>query len=175
MIKTTLNNPASEEFIENIGKFIANFGVVELTIIEMSDALSQDPILTKLAHRAMLNRRVEILKDQIEAANLEAEFQGSILNTLNILKLLIEFRNIIAHNPITFSFHEDDPSNAALVSGILNMRPKNKKINAELVSSEELAGRVNESVAIAKKLREDLTELIKMKKMPNHPINADGK
>ncbi|MEX1200418.1 MAG: hypothetical protein WEB02_06485 [Methylophaga sp.] len=162
MVELALNNPESEEFVQNIGKFIANFGVIELTIIEICDVLSKDPVLTKLAHRSLLSRRVDILKEQIKRSSVAEETKNALLNHLKELKPFIELRNILAHNPITFVFPNADPSQEASIAGILNMRPKDKTKDGEIISIEELRGGVNDTSKIARKLREDLDAIQKV-------------
>lgn len=156
MVEITLNNPASEGFVENIGKFIANFGVIEMTIIEICDVLSKDPVLTKIAHRALLSRRIEILKDQVASSSIEEETINLLLNHLKQLQPLIELRNILAHNPIVFAFPNADPAQEASVAGVMNMRPKDKNKDSEIIGIEELKGRVTDTAHIAKWLREDM-------------------
>lgn len=156
MVELTLNNPASAEFVENIGKFIANFGVIEITIIEICDVLSKDPVLTKIAHRALLSRRIEILKEQITNSIISEENRNVLRKHFKQLEPLIELRNILAHNPIVFAFPNADPTQEASVSGVINMRPKDKTKDSELIGIEELKGRVTDTSNIARLLREDL-------------------
>jgi hypothetical protein len=164
MIELTLDNPASNKFVEHIGKFIINFGVIEMTIIELCDALSQDPVLTRLAHRALLSRRIDILKEQIKAATLPIETEETLLNHLKELRPFIELRNILAHNPLIFAFPNSDPTLSPLVSGIMNMRPKDKTKDGEIVGSDELLGGVNNTSRLARLLLGELETIRDLQK-----------
>jgi hypothetical protein len=105
----------------------------------LCDALSQDPVLTRLAHRALLSRRIDILKEQVKAATLP-----------------IELRNILAHNPLIFAFPNSDPTLSPLASGIMNMRPKDKTKDGEIVGLDELLGGVNNTSRLARLLHGEL-------------------
>lgn len=161
MIKTALNHPSTNVFSENIGKFICNFGVIEMTTVELVIILSKDEVLTNLARKSFLNKRIEIIKELIKNNDISHPLQKSLNENLVILKPFMELRNIVAHNPISFAFPEGDTSNEPTYSGILNLRPKDKTKEAELIDIDELINAINNTASIAQKLRNDLDELRK--------------
>ena len=73
------------------------------------------------------------------------------MNTLNVAMRHTGFRNLVAHSPIEISGHADGTFK---IQGIMNVTPKSSTTLAELVSLEELTGRVNESAAVAREMLE---------------------
>jgi hypothetical protein len=71
------------------------------------------------------------------------------MNTLNVALRHSGFRNVVAHSPIAISGHADGTFK---IQGIMNVTPKSSTTLVELVSLEELKGRVNESAAIAREM-----------------------
>jgi hypothetical protein len=57
------------------------------------------------------------------------------------------FRNVVAHGPLAITRKADGTYH---INGIVNVTPKDPKNLAQLVTLEELKGRVNESAIIAK-------------------------
>jgi hypothetical protein len=73
------------------------------------------------------------------------------MNTLRIAERLTGFRNVVAHSPIAISGYADG---TIKIRGIMNVTPTSNKTTAELVSLDELKGRVNESAAVAREMLE---------------------
>ena len=59
------------------------------------------------------------------------------------------FRNAVAHSPLAISSQSDG---SFKIDGILNITPEDPANVGNLISLEELKGRVNESAAVARDL-----------------------
>ncbi len=71
------------------------------------------------------------------------------MNTLNVAERHTGFRNVVAHSPVAISGNADG---TLKILGIMNITPKSSTTLGELVSLDELKGRVNESAAVAKEM-----------------------
>ena len=73
------------------------------------------------------------------------------MNVLTVALKLTVFRNIIAHSPLAISGTQDGKFH---IHGIMSFTPKDAKNVGQLISLEELTGRVDESAGVAKQLME---------------------
>jgi hypothetical protein len=73
------------------------------------------------------------------------------MNALNVASKHAAFRNIVAHSPLAITSRADG---SYRIQGIMNVTPKSTDTIAQLVSLEELTGRVNESAVVARQLLE---------------------
>jgi len=83
------------------------------------------------------------------------------MRTFEVAMKHVEFRNVVAHSPIAIRGNGDG---TYTIRGIMNITPKDQAQIAELISLEELKGRVNESATIARRMLEMQDEF---------PIGAD--
>ena len=73
------------------------------------------------------------------------------MNAFEVATKHTGFRNIVAHSPLAITGHEDGTFK---IQGIIDLTPKDKTLSAQLISLEELTGRVNESAALGRQLLE---------------------
>jgi len=73
------------------------------------------------------------------------------MNALDVASKHAAFRNIVAHSPLAITGHADG---SYRIQGIMNITPKSSSAIAQLISLEELTGRVNESAVVARQLLE---------------------
>jgi len=159
--KSVQNRPETMEFVVATGKLLQNFGTVELLTYEWIRVLATDPMLFHLARNLKLADRVDLVKRLVEDDRfpLDPSARTSILEILANLRPLIEVRNTVAHSPVSLGFKDNDPSKVTIVRGVLNMKPKDRTKDAELISLEEINGTVNRSSSIARQLEDWLSQV----------------
>jgi hypothetical protein len=73
------------------------------------------------------------------------------MNALEVARKHAGFRNIVAHGPLVIT---GDADGTYHIQGILNVTPKDDDKIAQLISLEELKGRVTESAVVARQMLE---------------------
>ena len=73
------------------------------------------------------------------------------MNAFEVARKHAGFRNIVAHCPLVITGQADGTYH---IQGIFNVTPKGDNKIAELVSLEELKGRVTESSVVARQMLE---------------------
>jgi len=136
-----------DEWVTMVGRYILNMGGLEMAtrlIIAKMTGGDQDPVFSDdLAARIGYLRKRFPRTDQATHSEAMKVFEVALKHTT--------FRNIVAHSPIAVTEAEDG---TYTVRGILGLNPKDKAKVGELVSLEELKGRVNESAVVARALIE---------------------
>lgn len=130
-----------------VGRYILNMGAVEMAtrmIIALIAGTDQVPIFSKA-----LASRLGYIRKRFPRA--DRELHERAMNTLRIAERHTAFRNLVAHSPIAITGHADGTFK---IQGIWNVTPSSNTTNAELVSLDELKGRVNESAAVAREMLE---------------------
>ena len=142
MIKP-LFNADDGEWVVMIGRYMLNMGAVEFAtrlLIAKIHGTDQVPIFSD-----DLAPRVGFLRSRFPRTDLTRHFWA-----MNVLEVAIKhtaFRNSVAHSSIVLG--EDEKGNRRIV-GLLDTQPRDKRLVAEVISIEELKGRVNESAAVAR-------------------------
>lgn len=142
-----LMNMTDEKWILMIGRYILNMGSVELTsrlLIAQIHGTDQ----TREYHQS-LDNRLKYLRKRFPRA--DTSRHKSAMNTFKVALLHVSFRNIVAHGPIVIAKLSDGSFQTV---GIANLAPRNKSSFAEVITLEELTGRVDESAVLGRKLAE---------------------
>ncbi len=142
MIKS-LFGAQDDEWVTMLGRYMLNMGAIEMatrTIIASITGEDSAPIYNDdLAARIGFVRKRYPRSDKIK--------HSKAMNTFEVALKHTTFRNIVAHSPVVVAGAEDG---TLTVLGILGLTPKSNENVGELISIEELEGRVNESSAVAK-------------------------
>ena len=146
MIKP-LFNATDDEWVAMVGRYILNMGAVEaatrLLITSILDTESA-PIF-----RDDLAARLGYIRKRFPRGN-SSRHQWA-MKAFALADKHTSFRNIVAHSPIAITGNTDGTFH---IQGIMDLTPKDKNIVAELISLEELKGRVNESSVLGRQLLE---------------------
>ena len=147
MIKP-LFNAKDDEWVVMVGRYILNMGVLEmatrLLIARIEGTADSAPIFNDdLAARIGFVRKRFPREDRNR--------HKWAMNVLDVASRHAGFRNIIAHSPLAITGHADG---SYRIQGIMNVTPKSSDTIAQLISLEELTGRVNESAVVARQLLE---------------------
>ena len=158
-LKITTNHPATLTFVEAAGKLIQNFGAIELQTHDWISALQSDSMVLEMARRSKLSDRIDVIKKMIRRSSLFTdESKDRLMGLWSSVIPHSQIRNIVAHSGVVMGFQNDDPKQPAMVKGVLNVKPRDKSMEAELISIEEINGSVNATSRIATLLLEALME-----------------
>ncbi|GEM_PF-5977259 len=159
-MKIAQNHPETHPFVEAVGKLVQNMGMIELQTYDWIAGLQKDDLIVQLAHRSKFRDRVDIVKKMVQRLTIISDEEKSKINALwSSIQPHSEIRNLVAHSCVVMGFPSDDPSQPAFVKGIMNLRPRDKSREAELISVEEINGSVNASARIAAALVEAAGQL----------------
>jgi len=144
MIKP-LFDAKDDEWVVMVGRYMLNMGALELAtrqLIVCMEGRDSAPIFSgELAARIGFVRKRFPREDNVR--------HKWAMNALDVAEKHARFRNIIAHSPLAISAHADG---SYRIQGIMNVTPKNSGTIAELISLEELRGRVDESAIVVRHL-----------------------
>jgi hypothetical protein len=136
-----------DEWVTMVGRYILNMGAIEIAtrlVIARITGGDTDPIFADdLSARIGFIRKRFPRDDKVRHARAMNVFDMALKHT--------GFRNIVAHSPLAIS---QGPDGTYKIQGIMNVTPKSKDTLAQLVSLEEVRGRVNESAATGRDLLE---------------------
>lgn len=146
MIKP-LFNAQDDEWVVKVGRYMLNMGAIEAaTRLLIVEILCTDiaPIFND-----DLSARIGFIRKKFPREN-NARHEWA-MNALEVATKLAGFRNIVAHSPLAITGHADGTFR---IQGIMNLTPKDKNNVADLISLQELNGRVDESALVARQLLE---------------------
>ncbi len=153
-MKIAKDHPATLEFALQSGKFLQNFGLVEMTSYRWIAVLSGSPIAVEISREVPLAKRIDIVLKLIDRDTKLATEKKEKARTLwkQVRDKGCELRNTVAHGTVGLAIAGDDPTAQPQIVGVLKIR---KWSDAdELVSIEELKGAVNTTAKIVEELNE---------------------
>lgn len=143
-MKIAQDHPESKPFVEAVGKLIQNLGMIEIQSYDWISAMQTDPMVLELARRSKFRDRVEVIKSMIRRnADISEDDRSKFIEIWSLVVPHSEVRNVVAHSCVVMGFQDDDPAKPATVKGVINLKPKDKSKEAELISVEEINGSVN--------------------------------
>lgn len=142
-----LFNATDDQWVIMVGRYILNMGAAEAaTRLLITIVLGNE---TTPIFRDDLAARIGFLRKKFPR-NDSARHQWA-MKAFELASQHTTFRNIVAHSPIAITGNADGTFH---IQGIMDLTPKEKNIVAQLISLEELKGRVNESAALGRDLLE---------------------
>lgn len=142
-----LFNADDDQWVVMTGRYLLNMGAVEMAtrlLIAQIVGNDTDPIF-----RDDLSARIGFIRKRFPRGN-SARHKWA-MHAFEVATKHTGFRNIIAHSPLAITGHEDGTFK---IQGIIDLTPKDKTLAAQIISLEELTGRVNESAALGRQLLE---------------------
>ncbi|PSJ18444.1 hypothetical protein C7H79_02335 [Nitrosomonas supralitoralis] len=134
-----------DEWVTMVGRYLLNMGAIEMAtrsiIVKVTGSDSAPIFSDNLAARIGFVRKHYPREDK--------DKHSAAMVTFEVALKLTTFRNIVAHSPIAVTEAKDG---TFTILGILGLTPTSIENVGELISLEELKGRVNESSAIARRL-----------------------
>ena len=146
MIKP-LFDAADDEWVVMVGRYILNMGALEMAtrlIIARIEGTDTTPIFGD-----DLSSRIAFIRKRFPREDTARHMWA--MNALEVARKHAGFRNIVAHSPLGISGHADGTFH---IQGILNVTPRDDDKIAQLISLEELKGRVTESSVVARQVLE---------------------
>lgn len=147
-----------DEWVTMVGRYMLNMGGLEMAtrlIIARLTGGDKEPIFSDdLAARIGYLRKRYPRADQNKHSQAMKVFEVALKHTT--------FRNAVAHSPIAVTEAADG---TFTIQGILELTPNDKNKVAELISLEELKGRVTESSTITRQVLE---------MQADYPVEAHG-
>ena len=130
-----------EQWKNCIGKAILGFGEIELITLKCLEYFPTDNIY-KTTSSLALGRRIELLIEILSESKKGIEVEN-ILRMFRRAKKLVEFRNLLAHNPLMANIFEHKHTGDVEVKMLIsNIRGKEKAVDLEDVKelSAEIEG-----------------------------------
>lgn len=148
ILKPIINSPNDENWIQYIGKYMINMGAIETTtrvIIAKLHSTDQVAIF-----HADLEPRIRYLSSRyVNSDNIKHK---RAMNFFRALRKHVGFRNAVAHSGLLY---KDGLNNTKEMAGLVNFKPSDKKTSvADIISIEEMKGRVDESAKLGAMLLE---------------------
>jgi hypothetical protein len=137
MIAPILNNPDDDPWIIMVGKYILNMGAIEATTRKIVATITGSDSSPEVSHD--LHVRIRFIRKRFPRENRERHAWA--MNIFGVGLRHVAFRNIIAHSPLALAVASDKTD----ILGIMNLTPNDPDNLGQLVTLEELKGRVDES------------------------------
>ena len=144
---TPLFDAADDEWVVMVGRYILNMGALEMATrltIARIEGTDTTPIFSD-----DLSTRIGFIRKRFPREDRARHMWA--MNAFEVARKHAGFRNIVAHGPLVITGQADGSYH---IHGILNVTPKDDDKIAQLISLEELKGRVTESAAVARQVLE---------------------
>lgn len=140
-ILSQINSPNNEMWIQHIGKYILNMGAIEMLSRVIIAKINETENVAVFS--APLGKRLEYLSVRLNINDIEKRERALAL--FDVLKNHLKFRNTIAHSGIIMN----EINGEITTVGIMNFTPDDPENIGNIISIEELRGRVDEIANIA--------------------------
>lgn len=149
-VQTSLNHPAAEALSAAVGKLIVNFGAVEYETYVWIACLQGNT--ENLPVGQFFKPRVESLLAKLD--QLKHSEKGAAIALWNDAKVIAQFRNRIAHNPVFFGWSDPSEEGSPDFLTVLDMKGGFQEGYAQaMVSLSEINQHVNRTAALAQQLK----------------------
>ncbi|MDB5103057.1 MAG: hypothetical protein JWP91_746 [Fibrobacteres bacterium] len=167
-IKIAADDPLTREWAEVTGRFFLNLGMIEFLAMEFIVKMADGYKYKSIKKKFLSQKLTWIIENLAECSDAPPETVEAIHETLEEIRQLSFFRNVVANGAIGLAMADGNGKDAPAISGILNYRPEDTDQDAEIVSLEEVKGRVAESEDLARKLLDHLNgiRLVKSEAKP---------
>ena len=149
------DNPKTNELVFAVGKLIINFGAVESLTYYLISRLSDDSVDHDNALDQLFVKRFKLIKRLAQQQDMPDQIQSDIETITDSVKVLAEFRNKIAHNPIVQRRNDDniehDPSSFFIID-MKSQKGREKSI-VDTVTLERLNKGIDAVIELATNLQ----------------------
>jgi hypothetical protein len=140
-----LVNPEDQEWVQLVGRYILNMGAIEAATRVLIAWHERNDMASTM--NADLPSRLGYLRSRFPRT--PKERHSWAMRTFAVAAKHVGFRNAVAHSPLIITEHEDGSKR---IQGIFNLTPNDEKKVGEVISIEELRGRVDESAQLGRLL-----------------------
>ena len=152
MLRLPENDAAAQEWANTVGRFFQASAVLETIAMEFISTMANG-FKYKSIKKKYLSQKLTWIIDNIgEHADADGETLGAINEALEGVRQLSFFRNDLCHGALGLAKPAADAGAAPTISGILNYRPDDADEEAEIISLDEIQGRLQEAETLAAKL-----------------------
>lgn len=149
-VQTSLNHPVAEALSTAVGKLIVNFGAVEYETYVWLACLQGS--IENLPVGQFFKLRVDSLLAKLN--QLEHQDKGTAIALWKDAKIIAQFRNRIAHNPVFFSWSNPSEVGPPDFLTVLDMKGGFQEGYAKaMVSLAEINQHVNRTACLAQQLK----------------------
>jgi hypothetical protein len=152
-------DPLALEWATVTGRFFQAFGTIEFIamefIVKMANGFKYKSIKKKYLSQK-LTWIIESLGDHTDSPQGKID---EIIDTLEEIRKLSFFRNALSHGAVGYSEPGTGDQEERTILGVLNYRPDDSDQDAEIISLDELKGRLEETEELARKLLDLLNEV----------------
>lgn len=153
------NDPQALEWANVTGRFFQTFGTLEFIVMEFIVKMASGFKFKSIKKKYLSQKLTWIIESLGEHTDAPQEKIEEINDTLEEIRKLSFFRNVLAHGAIGYSEPGKDGREEPSILGLLNYRPDDTDQDAEIISLDELKGRLGETEDLARKLLDLLNEI----------------
>lgn len=149
------DNPKSNELVFAVGKLIMNFGAVESLTYYLISRLSEDSDDHDNALDQLFVKRFNLIKHLAQQQNMPDQIRSDIEMITVSVKVLADFRNKIAHNPIVLRRNDDNIEHGPSSFSIIDMKSQKGrgKSIVDVVTIERLNKGIDAVIELATNLQ----------------------
>ena len=159
-----INPKSAHSFVDGIGKYMINFGTIEILTYLYIEILSHDEVVYDLSMNMTLSRRLDLINKLAEKRYPGSEITVDIKQITEKAKHLSTFRNNIAHNPLMLGQTNDGSNDTVAFIGIPKWKKSLDRSAVPMISAKNILLGVDAVVELAKNMNATLEQL---KEMPN--------
>jgi hypothetical protein len=166
-IRLPENDATAQEWAVAVGRFFQAMGLLETVTMEFVAQMAAGFKFKSIKKKYLSQKLTFIIEGLAEHSDADAPTVAEIQDALEEVRQLSFFRNVLAHGAMGLSGQQADgkaeggtegkaeaeaESKAPRITGLLNYRPDDTDQDAEIVSLDEIKGRLAEAEALAVKL-----------------------
>ncbi|MDQ3003317.1 MAG: hypothetical protein M3Y08_18915 [Fibrobacterota bacterium] len=159
------NDTQATEWANVTGRFFQAFGTIEFIVMEFIVKMASGFKFKSIKKKYLSQKLTWIIDSLGEHTDAPQEKIEEINDTLEEIRKLSFFRNVLAHGAIGYSEPGKDGREEPSILGLLNYRPDDTDQDAEIISLDELKCRLGETEDLARKLL-DLLNGIRFSPIP---------
>lgn len=149
-IRLPENDATAQEWAAAVGRFFQALGLLETVTMEFVAQMAAGFKFKSIKKKYLSQKLTFVIEGLAEHSDADAGAVSEIQDALEEVRQLSFFRNVLAHGATGLS--REDGNGAPKITGLLNYRPDDTDQEAEIVSLEEIKGRLEEAEALAVKL-----------------------
>jgi hypothetical protein len=150
-IRLPENDTTAQEWAMAVGGFFLAMGLLESITMEFVARMAAGFKFKSIKKKYLSQKLTFVIEGLAEHSDADASMISEIQDALEEVRQLSFFRNVLAHGAMGLSGQEAGGT-APRITGLLNYRPDDTDQDAEIVSLDEIKGRLGEAEALAAKL-----------------------
>ena len=149
------NSEEYREFVHTLGYAVLNCGDIELFSYSYAAALSGTHVFGTGLAKKTFSQRMDVIRKLVDQSGISEELAEKVTGLWNDAAVVMRWRNIIAHNPITVLSIAREDGTSERHAAIINMQ-KTTSGRTEHIELDQIAKIVNQAEKLARELSECL-------------------